>query len=140
MGKIVVVNGTRIVVRTRDHCDPHVHAIHKGEGWEFRIYFSYANTLVQAELPALKGNPKTSRIQECMNAVTDELDKCRREFWTAMQCVCLENQYVKLVNGVILDAVSNESGALKVSAAKYHPNTKSVSFTAGTIGYTGKCP
>lgn len=140
MGSVASTNGAQIVVRTRDHCDPHVHAIHMAEGWELRIYFSYVDTIVKPQLPAKKGKPKKSQIQQCMNMVTDELDECRRLFWSAMQCVCLDNQYVKLVNGEIHLAKANAAGAKKVQRAKYNARNKSVTFTAGNLEYTGKCP
>jgi hypothetical protein len=113
MGSAAIINGSQIVVRTRDHCDTHVHAIHMAEGWELKIYFSYVDTVVKPQLPAKKGKPKNSQIQQCMNIVTDELDKCRRLFWLAMQCVCLDNQYVKLMDGEIHVAKANTTGAKK---------------------------
>lgn len=140
MGSVATINGAQIVVRTRDHCDPHVHAIHLAEGWELRIYFSYTDTVVTPQLPAKKGKPKSSQIQQCMNTVTDELDKCRRLFWSAIQCVCLDNQYVKLVDGEIHPSKPSAVGAKKVQSAKYNARTKSVIFIAGNVEHTGKCP
>ena len=140
MGKVATFNGAQIVVRTRDHCDPHVHAIHKGEGWEFKIFFSYVDDLVQAEIPPKKGKPKNDQIQECMNKVTDELDECRKIFARVQACICLQNKYVRLVNGEIRGATKNMQGALLVKTAKYNALNKSVTFTAGNTQYTGDCP
>lgn len=86
------------------------------------------------------GHPKSSQIQECMNKVTDELDRSREVFALTQTCLCLENQYVRVINGQIQRATPNMAGALLVQEAKYSASKKSVTFTAGSATYTGKCP
>jgi len=143
LGKIATVGASKIVVRTRDeHCDPHVHAFHEGEGWELRIFFSYVSSTVMPELPPLAGSPSARQVQACMDKVTDRLDACREAFWKAVQNVCLRNRYVVLRGGYVLEAHAATPGALKVTAAHYVAAANLIEFRAqGKIQtFAGMCP
>jgi len=143
MGKVTSFNGIEIVVRTRDeHCEPHVHAFHMGEGWELRIYFSFVTPQI-VEVELYHGiTPREKVVQACMNRVVDMLDKVRRLYWEAVQTVCLDNKFVAIVNGEIRPSNSKSPGALRVKAARYDVKKKSVEVTAqGLIQpIVGKCP
>jgi hypothetical protein len=143
MGNVTSFDGIDIIVRTRrEHCEPHVHAIHGGEGWELRIFFSYVTAgIVDVELYC-GSTPKKKVIQACMNKVIDKLDKARKLFWEAVQKVCLDNQFVAIVDGVIEPASVHSPGAMRVKSARYDVKKKSIEFIAlgSEEAFIGLCP
>jgi hypothetical protein len=144
MGNITrTFKGIDIVVRTRDeHCEPHVHAFHDGEGWELRIYFSFVTPRI-IEVDVYHGvAPKQKIVQECMNKVTDNLDKARKLFWEAVKTVCLDNKFVVVVNGEVQPSNSSVPGALRVKTASYNVAQKAIFISAQGIQQPviGKCP
>ncbi len=143
MGKVASFSGIDIVVRTRDeHCEPHVHAFHEGDGWELRIYFSYVTDEI-IEVDLYEGSaPAAKVIQACMDKVTDCLDKARKLFWDAVQKVCLDNKVVEVVDGVIQVPAKKPTNPLVVSSAKYVSKNKSIEFTVkgSTQSYIARCP
>ncbi len=143
MGKVTRFGGIDIIVRTRDeHCEPHVHVLHEGDGWELRIYFSFATSQIE-ELELYHGTaPKEKIVQACMDKVIDNLDKARELFWDAVQNVCLDNKFIAINSGVIQVADSKSPGAVQIKTARYVAKTKSIEYTVqgDSIVYTGKCP
>jgi hypothetical protein len=75
--------GAAIYVFADDHCPPHVHARHRGEGWMARLRFSYINVAV--ELISI-APPKNVPLQRVVNRLLDDvrtrLAECRRAWWT----------------------------------------------------------
>lgn len=59
-----------IYVFADDHCLPHVHARHRGEGWIARVRFSYVSTLV--ELISI-APLKNVALQRVVNRLLDEI-------------------------------------------------------------------
>jgi len=146
--KIAAFDGVEVRVLTRnEHCEPHVHAYHEGDGWELKIFFSYVTDQiggVQLEAGTL---PKRRVVQDCIDAVFDKLDDCRAQFWEATESrdlyCCLKNQYVQITqNGFVVPAAPNVTGAMLVKTAKYLPDERSIEFSiAGQAKkYTGRCP
>jgi hypothetical protein len=43
----IATMGAKVYVRSRDHCPPHVHVTHAGEGWEARLAFSYLDASIR---------------------------------------------------------------------------------------------
>ena len=39
--------GARVVIVSADHCPPHVHAVHKGEGWVVKLWSSFGSADVR---------------------------------------------------------------------------------------------
>lgn len=143
--KIADFDGITIRVLTRDeHCGPHVHALHEGDGWELKIFFSYADDkIIEVEL-AIGALPKQKVIQKCMDAVIDKLDECRKQYWEGVgkEC-CLVNQHVTIdQGGYVWDATAKTPGAMLVNTAKYLVSSKSLQFTVAgqTKTYKGVCP
>ena len=143
MGNVTSFNGIEIVVRTRDeHCEPHVHAFHEGEGWELRIFFSFVTPHIVDVERYHGAAPKEGVVQACMNKVIDLLDKLRKLFWDAVQTVCLDNKFVAVVNGVVQPVSSKTPGALRVRMARYDAKEESIELTARGLArpIIGKCP
>ncbi len=143
--RIASFDGVEIRVMTRnEHCGPHVHAFHEGNGWELKIFFSFAGAeIVKVTLEAGR-LPKQRVVQKCMDAVTDNLDECRKQFWegVGLHC-CLGNQYVTIdEHGCVRDATARTAGALLVQTASYVVSSGSLEFTVAGHAkrYTGICP
>lgn len=143
MSKIARYRGIEIVVRTRDeHCEPHVHVYHLGQDWELRVFFSYVSDQIM-DIELLHGHtPKQGVVQAIMDKVIDHLDKARELFWQAVGTVCLENQYILVVNGVAQAARQETTDAMRVTAARYIASTQSIEFEVHgtTTRQTAKCP
>jgi hypothetical protein len=143
MSKVASFQGVNIVVRTRDeHCEPHVHAYHTGQGWEMRLYFSYVSGQ-SIELELIYGRvPSQTVVQRIMDKVIDNLDKARELFWDAVQTVCLENKHITVVNGIAHPAQPGDAGAILVKKASYLRASKSIEYqTPGsTRPLIARCP
>jgi hypothetical protein len=143
MSKVTSFKGINVVVRTRDeHCEPHVHAYHAGQGWEIRVYFSYVSDRI-IELELIYGRvPGQSVVQAIMDKVIDNLDKARELFWNAVQTVCLDNKYIVVVRGVAHSARQATAGAVLVTTASYLGASRSIEYmTPGEAQpLIAKCP
>lgn len=142
MSKVKSFKGIDVVVRTRDeHCEPHVHAFHIGEGWELRIFFSYVSDQI-IDVDLLHGKaPKQATVQAVMDTVIDHLDKARKLFWSAVRNVCLDNQYIVVVKGVARSATHSAKGAVLVKTARYIAALQSIEcHVGGTAPLIAKCP
>lgn len=64
MSQVFVSEATRagIYIFAYDHCPPHVHARHRGEGWIARVGFSYARAAVALISIALLRNVPSQRV------------------------------------------------------------------------------
>jgi hypothetical protein len=81
-------------------------------------------------------------VQAIMNKVIDHLDKARELFWQAVHTVCLDNQFILVVNGIAQTARQGAADSVQVRAARYIPFTKSIEFEAhgNTKLLLAKCP
>lgn len=142
MSKVASFKGIDVVIRTRDeHCEPHVHAFHVGQGWELRVFFSYvSDEIIDVEL--LHGKlPKQAVVQTIMDKVIDHLDKAREFFWDAVHNVCLDNQYIVVANGVARSATQDIKDAVLVKTARYIPTSGSIECrVSSTTPLIAKCP
>jgi hypothetical protein len=69
MKLFAVLNGTaKVFLKTRDeHCPPHVHIGHRGEGWEAKIGFSYIDDTVSVmEIYPSRGRPTLATMNAAM--------------------------------------------------------------------------
>ena len=141
MSKVTGFSGIDIVIRTRDeHCEPHVHVFHAGQGWELRVFFSYVSDQI-IDIELLHGRtPRQTVVQAVMDKVIDHLDKARELFWEAVRTVCLDNKYI-VVNGVAQEAGRETAGAVLVRTARYLPASKSIEYwISGAIPLIARCP
>lgn len=143
MSKVTSFKGIDIVIRTRDeHCEPHVHAFHIGQGWELRVFFSYVSDEI-IEIELLHGkSPKQAVVQEIMNKVIDHLDGARELFWEAVGDTCLNNKYIVVVKGVVRSALPATTNAVLVKTASYLPAKKSIEYkvSGSAVPLIAKCP
>lgn len=62
--------GAAVYVFSDDHCPPHVHARHRGDGWIARVGFSYVGDKVNLmSIAPLRNVP----LQRIMNQLLDDI-------------------------------------------------------------------
>ena len=136
----VMSAAAEVVIRTRDHCEPHVHGINKK--WEIKVFFSYAdNDPCHLAVKVLKGAPPIAHINDVIDEVDLRLAQCRKRWWEIHKSTCLENQNVTVSPAGLLTWVVPPAG-VKVSKAVYSHIHNSVTFVglAGGAAQTAKCP
>lgn len=114
--------GAAVYVFADDHCPPHVHARHRGEGWVARVEFSYVNnTLTLIGIAPLKNVP----LQRVVNALLDDIQTrlvdCRRSWWTTRQTTCLANQWAMLAHERIELRTERTPNAKQIADSRYDP-------------------
>ncbi len=83
MSRVFVSEGTgaAIYVFTDDHCPPHVHARHRGEGWVARVRFSYVtNAVALISIAPLKNVPLQRVVNRLLDDIQTRLADCRRSY------------------------------------------------------------
>lgn len=71
--------GASVYVFANDHCPPHVHARHRGEGWVARVGFSYVTDAVHLISVVPQRNvPPGRMLGLLLDDVAGELAGCRR--------------------------------------------------------------
>jgi hypothetical protein len=115
--------GADIHIRSNDHCPPHVHAIHFGEGWEARFAFSYmdARVVLLDVTPAVRA-PGTRTLNRVALAIAASLRRCRDEWWRCRQDTCLINGWLGHAGRIIPAPKGAERGRV-VIRADYDPLT-----------------
>ena len=80
MSRVFISEGTgaTIYVFTEDHCPPHVHARHRGEGWIVRVRFSYLSNIVELmNIAPTKNVPLRRVINRLLDNIQERLSDCR---------------------------------------------------------------
>jgi hypothetical protein len=128
--------GAMIYVFTDDHCPPHVHARHRGEGWVARVRFSYLSSAVELlSIAPSKNVPLQRVINRLLSNIQGRLSSCRRSWWTTNRTVCLTNQWALVTVAGKIDLLSEQKrGAQQITDANYDSSTERllVSFRNGT--------
>lgn len=71
--------GATIYVFSNDHCPPHVHARHRGEGWIARVRFSYFSSTVELmSISPIKSVPLQRVVNQLLDSIQDRLSDCRQ--------------------------------------------------------------
>jgi hypothetical protein len=92
--------GAAIYVFADDHCPPHVHARHRGEGWIARLRFSFISAAVELiSIAPPKNVPLRRVVNRLLDDVRTRLADCRRAWWTTGRTTCLENQWAMTKEG-----------------------------------------
>jgi hypothetical protein len=127
--------GAVIYVFTDDHCPPHAHARHRGEGWVARVRFSYADsTVALISIAPLKNVPLQRVVNALLDDVQAHLADCRRSWWATKQTTCLANQLVVVPAANKIELRSERTNAKQITDARYDPATERlfVTFQDGT--------
>lgn len=76
MGKVFLSEtGAKVVIASNDHCPPHLHAGHKGEGWVVKIWFSYASRAVGVlEIAPTENAVRQRQLNTMMAEIVDNID------------------------------------------------------------------
>ena len=138
MSRVFVSGGTgaAVYVFAHDHCPPHVHARHMGEGWIARVGFSYLGGKI--DLLGI-ASAKKAPLQRVMNQLLDDvhgrLSACRQTWWSTMAVTCLENQWVSVLPNGAIEVISKSRAKTKqIAFATYDPAAErlTVAFKDGT--------
>jgi hypothetical protein len=114
--------GANVYVRSRDHCPPHVHITHRGEGWEARLAFSFLDGSIHLlDVMPLARAPRLAALNMAASAVAKALVACRAAAWWDVQgTTCLDGQWLKVADDdTCLPASRAEIGALQVDRSHY---------------------
>lgn len=127
MGRVFVSEATRaaIYVFSDDHCPPHVHARHRGEGWIARVRFSYISSVVALiSIAPLRNAPQRRALNLLLGDIQDRLAGCRQAWWTTRRTTCLANQWAKEREGTIELLSEPTSDAKQIADATYDPDAE----------------
>jgi len=129
--------GAAIYVFSDDHCPPHVHARHRGDGWIARVAFSYvSNAVALISIAPLKNTPLRRVVNRLLDDVQDGLPACRRSWWVTKRTVCLANQWaVVLAPERIKLSDASTANAKQITDASYDSDQERlrVIFSDGRI-------
>ncbi len=118
-------SGADVYVFSDDHCPPHVHARHRGDGWVARVAFSYVDEIVVLlSVVPTKRAPRKRVINHLLDDVRVRLGDCRRMWWTIRGRTCLERQWVlRRADGGIDVRSPRTKGARQIFGAAYEPSS-----------------
>lgn len=129
--------GATIYVFSNDHCPPHVHARHRGEGWIARVRFSYFSSTVELmSLSPIKSVPLQRVVNQLLDSIQDRLSDCRQSWWMTNRTACLTNQWALLPADGKMEMLSKQRPDSKqIADASYDPATerRRVTFRDRTI-------
>ncbi|HTW68606.1 MAG TPA: hypothetical protein VME47_01850 [Acetobacteraceae bacterium] len=115
-----LANGVRVAITTNDHCPPHVHAVHQGEGWLVRVEFSFVHARVRVHsIEPTPGAVRQRQLNRLLQAVEGQLAACRRVWWTIRGTTCLENKWLVMQSDGMSVAEEASPNARRVKGAYY---------------------
>src|SRR6185437_13428768 len=129
--------GAAVYVFSDDHCPPHVHVRHRGEGWIARVRFSYLNsTVTLLSIAPTQNIPSQRVVNTLLSDIQAGLSECRRSWWNTRQTTCLENQWAAVPGpGKVELCAERTASARQIAQAPYDPDKESlrVIFRNGAI-------
>jgi hypothetical protein len=141
---VSAATGAVIYVFADDHCPPHVHARHRGEGWVARVRFSYVSGDVELiSIAPLKNVPLQRVVNELLDDIQAQLMDCRRSWWMTRQITCLANQWAVAPAASEIKLCSERTREAKqIADASYDPATEQlrVTFRDGTTAEVSTRP
>jgi hypothetical protein len=113
--------GAGIYVFSDDHCPPHVHAQHRGDGWIARVGFSYVTSVVELiSIAPVRNIPLQRVVNQLLDDVEAHLAICRRSWWEIRRTACLVNQWATIQkSGKMEISAANVAGAKQITDAEY---------------------
>lgn len=135
--------GARVAIASDDHCPPHVHALHRGEGWLVRVEFSYVNT--RAGVITIEPSTRAVRqrqLNQLLDDVEGHLPACRRVWWDIRGTTCLPNKWMMVQANTVRVLDERQPDARRVKAALYDNNadTTRIVFWIGSDIVIAKDP
>ena len=128
--------GAGIYVFSDDHCPPHVHARHRGDGWIARVRFSFVSSAVDLlSIAPLKNSPLQRTVNRLLDDIEAELPACRRTWWATRQTACLANQWAVVPTPGTIELLPNATAnAKRIAVATYDSKQERlrVTFEDGT--------
>lgn len=141
---VSAATGAVIYVFADDHCPPHVHARHRGEGWVARVRLSFVGSEVALiSIAPLKNVPLQRVVNALLADIQARLMDCRRSWWMTRQTTCLANQWaVALAASEIKLCSERTREAKQIADASYDPATERlrVTFRDGTTAKVSTRP
>lgn len=128
--------GAGVYVFSDDHCPPHVHARHRGDGWIARVEFSFISGAVRLlSIVPSKNSPLQRMVNRLLDDIEAELSACRRAWWTTRQTVCLTGQWARVLASEAIELLPEPvTDARRIAEAAYDPERGClrVTFEDGT--------
>ena len=128
--------GAVIYVFSDDHCPPHVHARHHGDGWIARVRFSYLDPAVELmSIAPTKNLPLQRTVNRLLADIEAGLPACRRSWWVTKQTACLANQWAVMRTPERIELTAEPAvNARRIADASYDPDQEllRVTFQDGT--------
>ena len=115
--------GAGVYVFSDDHCPPHVHARHRGDGWIVRVGFSFiSRELELLSIAPLRNSPLRRTVNQLLDDIEVELPACRRSWWSTKQTTCLANQWLAVPAPGVVELVAEPmANAGQVAEAVCNP-------------------
>lgn len=127
MSRVLVSDGTgaAVYVFADDHCPPHVHARHRGEGWVARVGFSFVTNRVQLiSVAPMRNIPLPRVINQLLADVGEALPACRNAWWTMRSTACVANRWVLQRMHTVTVLPERRPGAAQIVNATYDPASR----------------
>jgi len=128
--------GAGVYVFSDDHCPPHVHARHRGDGWIARVSFSFVTSAVELlSIAPFRNSPLQRTVNRLLDDIEAELSACRRSWWATKRTTCLPNQWAVIpAPGTIELLPKVAANAKQIAEATYDPDKERlrVMFQDGT--------
>ncbi len=117
--------GAAVYVFADDHCPPHVHARHRGDGWIARVRFSYVSRALELmSIAPMKNIPLQRVMNLLLDNIQERLSDCRHRWWVTNRRTCLTNQWaLELADGTVTLLSKQTAGAKQIADACYEPTT-----------------
>ena len=117
--------GAVVYVFSDDHCPPHVHARHRGEGWIARAGFSFLRHSVELwSIQPIKRTPPQRAVNRLLDDVEERLPDCRRSWWCVQRTTCLRNQWARIAAPGKVVLSDQVPGAKQIVDAEYDAETE----------------
>ena len=124
MSRVLTSKATGAVVHvfSDDHCPPHVHARHRGDGWIARVRFSCLGSAVMLSIAPLRNAPLQRTVNLFLADIEAALPACRRSWWVTKRTACLDNQWAIVRAPDMIEALPGPApGAVQVAEATHDP-------------------
>ena len=120
--KVCTHKGLVIAVLTRnEHCPPHVHV--GTEQWDARFEFSFWHNGVRLwDVVPVKNQPGVAQLEDLRQVLKQpaHLRRAREIWWSALQSVCLVNQYWDIDADEVVSIKEKRPGTRKIEAAHFN--------------------